>query len=339
MEPPRMATNSQRPADSSFKSVQIWEIFYKIDATTRSIGPRSTKPKNCKPKIGHTRLHALPKSLDKSWPSPSKLCKSTHYFWKLTTPLDPSTSDLQDPKISGPEDKPRASGIIGASFMRHLTQPRAWRAKRWHVPSAHDVMDDIILQYLGLTWTDLETWPGSNRLQKKKLNKKKRRKRKSFDQVELWLWPKSQNFQKGPVPFRFSSTFRFWDPFLHLKLENCANCPIPKKLTFAQILTKSQNFQEIPVLPNFSRRFQFWGLFLHSRIQNCSNIMILQLLALMWTLTKNQDVRAKLVLFRFSHRFWLWNPLICFGLGNHLCDPLPRSTNSVQKLSFLSKYK
>ena len=61
--------------------------------------------------------------------------------------------------------------------------------------------------------------------------------------------------------------------------------------------------------------------------------MILQLLALMWTLTKNQDVRAKLVLFRFSHRFWLWNLLICFGLENHLCDPLPRSINNVQKLS------
>ena len=27
------------------------------------------------------------------------------------------------------------------------------------------------------------------------------------------------------------------------------------------------------------------------------------------------------------------NPLICFGLGNHLCDPLPRSTSSVQNLS------
>ena len=53
----------------------------------------------------------------------------------------------------------------------------------------------------------------------------------------------------------------------------------------------------------------------------------------MWALTKNQDVQAKLVLFRFSHKFWLWNPIICFGLGNHLCDPLPWSTNSVQKLS------
>ena len=27
------------------------------------------------------------------------------------------------------------------------------------------------------------------------------------------------------------------------------------------------------------------------------------------------------------------NPLICFGLGNHLCDPLLRSTSSVQNLS------
>ena len=61
--------------------------------------------------------------------------------------------------------------------------------------------------------------------------------------------------------------------------------------------------------------------------------MILQLLALIWTLTKNQDVWAKLVLFRFSHKFWLWNPLICFGLGNHLCDTLLWSTSSVQNLS------
>ena len=53
----------------------------------------------------------------------------------------------------------------------------------------------------------------------------------------------------------------------------------------------------------------------------------------MWTLTKNQDVCAKLVLFRFSHGFWFWNLLICFGLGNHLCDTLLRSTSSVQNLS------
>ena len=70
----------------------------------------------------------------------------------------------------------------------------------------------------------------------------KKKKKKSFDQVELWLWPKSQNFQKWLVPLSFSSTFRFWDPFIHLKLGNCVNCPIPKKLTFAQILTKKSKF-------------------------------------------------------------------------------------------------
>ena len=78
-----------------------------------------------------------------------------------------------------------------------------------------------------------------------------KKKRKSFDQVELWHWPKSQNFQKWPVPLSFSSTFRFWDPFLHLKLENCANCPIPKKLTFAQILIKKSKFSRSIYLAQF----------------------------------------------------------------------------------------
>ena len=76
----------------------------------------------------------------------------------------------------------------------------------------------------------------------KQKKKQRKRKRKSFDQVELWLWPKNQNFKKWPIPLIFSSTFRFWDLFLHLKLGNCANCPIPKKLTFAQILTKKSKF-------------------------------------------------------------------------------------------------
>ena len=57
---PRTATNFQRPADFSFKFVQIWEKFYKTDATTQSTGPRSMKPENCKPNNGRTRLHAPP---------------------------------------------------------------------------------------------------------------------------------------------------------------------------------------------------------------------------------------------------------------------------------------
>ena len=191
---PRTATNSQRPTDFSFKSVQIWENFYKTDATTQSIGPRSTKPKNCKPKIGYTHLHAPPKSLDKPRPSPSKLCKSAHSFWKLTTPLDPSTSDLQDPKISGPKDKPRSSDIIGANFTHHLTQPRTRRAKRWHVPSAHDVMDNVILHYPGLTRTNPETWPGPNRLQKKK---------KKLWLSRTWTLTKKSKFSKMACSTQF----------------------------------------------------------------------------------------------------------------------------------------
>ena len=155
--------------------------------------------------------------------------------------------------------------------------------------------------------------------------------------LKIWLlhesWPKVKIFKTDLSHLVFLITFRLWDLFLRSRLGNCANCPISRKLTFAQILTKSQNFQKGPVSPNFSRRFQFWGLFLHLRIWNCSNSMILQLLAWRWTLTMNQDVRAKLILFRFSHGFWFRNLLICFGLGNHICDPLLRCTSSVQNLS------
>ena len=164
---------------------------------------------------------------------------------------------------------------------------------------------------------------------KKKKRKKKKRKRKSFDQVELWLWPKSQNFQKClfhsffRVHSNFEIRFFIWSSEILQTLQFLKNWLLHKSWL------KSQNFQEVLVSPNFSHRFHFWGLFLHSGIRNCSNSMILQLLALMWTLTKNQDVRAKLVLFRFSHGFWLGNSLICFGVKSHLCDPLPRSTNSV----------
>ena len=213
--------------------------------------------------------------------------------------------------------------------MRWHTRLELWRHGWYHPPYPSLT---CLSSRPGLTRTDLEIWPGPNRLKLFKKKKKSERK-KCFDQVDLWLWQKSQNFQMGPVPLSFSHTFQFQNPFLCSRLGNCANCLNSRKLTFAQILTKSQNFQQGPVFPYFLRWFWFWSLFLHLRIWNCSNSVILQLLALMWTLTKNQDVWAKIVLFRFSHRFWLWNPLICFWLGNHLCDPLLQSTSSIQNLS------
>ena len=169
---------------------------------------------------------------------------------------------------------PRASRRSGNFCLNEHALPRTsilihalTRAGRFsRAPQLHDVMMTSLTtfsltRFLG---PDPIRWPRLNRLRKNALTK--------FD---LWLWPKSQNFQKMPVPLSFSRTFQFWNPFLCSRLGNCANCPISKKLTFTQILTKKSNFQESPVLPNFSRRFQFWGLFLHSGIQNCSNSMIL----------------------------------------------------------------
>ena len=121
-EPPRTATNSQQPAGFSFKSAQIWENFYKIGATTRSIGPRSTKPENFRPKNPSTRHHVPPKD-----PAVAAFDNTRSYSWS-----------------------------------------RAYTLALIHVPSVHDVMDDVILHYLGLTRIDLETWPSPNRLPKKK---------------------------------------------------------------------------------------------------------------------------------------------------------------------------
>ena len=85
-----------------------------------------------------------------------------------------------------------------------------------------------------------------------------------------WLlhkcWPKSQNFQNGPIPLSFSSTFQFWDPFLHSKLGNCANIQFPKvgfcinldqKSKFLRMTYFAQFFSYISILesvPSFETR-------------------------------------------------------------------------------------
>ena len=193
------------------------------------------------------------------WVSHSNLHKSENFFTKPVSPLDPLTSDLQDPKISGPDDKPCTSSRLRRHQRQFHAPPHP--ATRLHVPH---VPSSAMTSWMTSLWrhSPLRSdpfvqadpiWPiypdpVRTACQKKK---KRKRKRKSFDQVELWLWPKSQNFQKRLVPLSFSSTFWFWDPFLHLKLGNCANCPIPKKLTFGQILTKKSKFSRSTYLAQF----------------------------------------------------------------------------------------
>ena len=86
-------------------------------------------------------------------------------------------------------------------------------------------------------------------------------------------WPESQNLKYGPVPLNFSSTFRFWDPFLHSKLRNCANVQFPtkkkKKVDFCanvDQMSKSlrwtylaQFFEYIPILESVPS-FETWKL-------------------------------------------------------------------------------
>ena len=230
-------------------------LIHKTDTMGVFFGLRSTKPENSRPRCAAMSGHKFLTS----YGFLIQICTNLRiFFTKPMPPLDPSTSDLQDPKISSQDDNPRAFGNIVVNFTRHLTQPRAYMCHT--CPSAlwrhgwclYDVTD-----HYGLTRVSRPTrfdpfiLTRSEPLVKKKKKRKRKRKRKSFDQVELWLWPKSQNFQNWPVPLSFLSTFRFWDLFLHLKLRNCANCPIPKKLTFAQILTKKSKFSRSTYLAQF----------------------------------------------------------------------------------------
>ena len=108
-------------------------------------------------------------------PRPSSMCKSAHDFGKLTIPWSSTALDRQSPKKIQDQRSchapPRAFGNTGVIASNSHADTRTFittRATRTIcVPSAHDVMDDVILHYPGLTWIDLEIWPGSNRLQKK----------------------------------------------------------------------------------------------------------------------------------------------------------------------------
>ena len=152
--------------------------------------------------------------------------------------------------------------------------------------------------------------------------KKKKKEWKGFDQVKLWVWPKSQNFQNGPIPLSFSSTFQFWDPFLYPRLGNCTNGSISKNLTFAWILTKSQNFQNGPVPLSFLSTFWFWDPFLHSRLGNCANCPISRKLTFAQILTKSQNFQEGLVPHNFSCRFRFWGLFLHSTIQNcsNRCD-------------------
>ena len=229
-----MATSSTKPADSHPGFLKFLTRFHKksthIDLLRTLM--YKTQKKSRSPEL--TRVSTRGYKLRKSRPPPSDLCKYILNFRKRTILGDPPCPDLQNLKISGPSDHARTATFAQnfrrspASILRALTRnhnsSRVGNSfTRVHAPSSdkrtqfHDVMDDI-------TPTNRFDWPGNRtRSEPPAKKKKKKRERKCFDLVDLWPWPKSQNFQTGPVPLNFSSAFWIWDPFLHSKLRNCAN--------------------------------------------------------------------------------------------------------------------
>ena len=84
----------------SFTFIQIQTSFYKGSISTQSSGPRCTKPKKIINNGATMHLHALPRTCDDQWLSPSKLCKSVHNFTKLTLQRSFTTLELQNLKIA-----------------------------------------------------------------------------------------------------------------------------------------------------------------------------------------------------------------------------------------------
>ena len=66
---------------------------------------------------------------------------------------------------------------------------------------------------------------------------------------------KIQNFQEGLVLPNFLHRFRFWDLFLHLRIQNCSNSVVLQLLALMWTLTKNQDVRTKLVLFRFSHRF------------------------------------------------------------------------------------
>ena len=124
------------------------------------------------------------------------------------------------------------SSYFTRSHVPHVP-PALWRHGWRHPQQPVDPFVQTDPVWPGPTWK-----PDPVRTASKKKNCERK---KCFDQVDPWPWRKSQNFQNGPVPLNFSSTFRIWDPFLHSKLRNCVNVQFPK-VDFCTNVDQKVNF-------------------------------------------------------------------------------------------------
>ena len=177
---------------------------------------------------------------------------------KHVPPKDPTVtafSNMRHHALLLPFTCSHAPTTLSCAYTRHRsTRPPALWCHGWrHHPLRSDLLfrptrfDPFIL-----TWIRTAC--------KKNKNKRKG----ALTKLDLWLWPKSQNFQNRLVPLSFSSTFRFWDPFLHSKLGNCANVQFPESWLFHKSWPKVKIFKPDLSCPifhvdsNFEVYFFIW---------------------------------------------------------------------------------
>ena len=157
------------------------------------------------------------------------------------------------------------SFLVCVHTHRQLSHVRTHATGR-HALQRYDVMDDVTTHY-GLTCLFrptrfdpfIRTW-----IRTACKKKKKKKRKRALTKLDLWLWPKSQNFQNKLVSLSFSSTFRFWDPFLHSKLGNCANVQLLESWLFHKSWLKVKIFKSDLSCPifrvdsNFGVYFFIW---------------------------------------------------------------------------------
>ena len=90
----------------------------------------------------------------------------------------------------------------------------------------------------------------------------------------------------------FSRTFRFWDPFLHLRIQNCLNSLILQLLALMWTLTKKQDVWAKLVPLDFLWRFWFWNMFICLGLGNHpSNPLLQSTSSVQNSSSQNQNLR------------------------------------------------
>ena len=210
------------------------EVFY---------GLRSTKPENSRPRCAATGGHKFLTCRE------FLICTNLRiFFTKPTPPLDPSTSDLQDPRISGPEDKPRAFTCLLNHWCQFHAPPHpATRLYVLHVPSStmtswmtslwrHRPLRSDPFDQADPVWP---IYPDPVRTASNKKKKKKKKRKMLWPSGPLTLTKKSK-FSKQTCPTQFFKYIPILGPVSSFEAQKLCKCPVSKSWLLHKCWPKSQ---------------------------------------------------------------------------------------------------